>query len=365
MDPAIRALFAPQPGLTYLDSATYGLPPEPTLRVMREALEGWQAGTAYWVDDWDRHGERARVAFARLLGTEARRVALLPAVSVGTGTIAADLRPGDRVVVPAAEFTSVLFPLLVARQRGVDVVEVEDDDGLIEAISPGTRLVALTLVQMQTGLVAPIRDVLAAAEAVGAEVLLDATHGTPFVRYDDVLDRLDYVLVSGYKHVLCPRGVAFMVVGDDHIDRLPPILANWRAADEPYARFFGGPLTLAEGAAQYDVSLAWFDWLGAATSLELLVEWQATGALAEPLALARDLAARLEVPWGGSTVVCPPIDDPARVRAVLAEHRIKASFRGTGVRLSTHVYNDTADIERAASALAPVVARPKVSTAAS
>jgi selenocysteine lyase/cysteine desulfurase len=48
MEPSIRALFRPDPGLTYLDTATYGLPPEPTLRVMPEAADQIRAfrGTA-------------------------------------------------------------------------------------------------------------------------------------------------------------------------------------------------------------------------------------------------------------------------------------------------------------------------------
>ena len=277
--------------------------------------------------------------------------------------MAADLKPGDRVVVPAAEFTSVLFPLLVARDRGVELVEVPDVDRLAEAITPGTKLVALSLVQMQTGRVLPIREIVERAEAVGAQVLLDATHGVPFVPLDDVIGRIDYVVVAAYKHLLCPRGVAFLVSREDHIGRLPPILSNWRSSDAPYSRFFGGPLTLADGAAQYDVSFGWITWLGAAASLELLVEWQAAGALEEPIALARDLAGRLGIEWGGGTLVCPPIDDADRVRAVLAEHRIKAAFRGTAIRFSTHVYNDEADLERAVAAIGPLVAQPVSSPA--
>jgi selenocysteine lyase/cysteine desulfurase len=245
----------------------------------------------------------------------------------------------------------------VARERGVEVQEV-DVDGLVEAITPGTTLVALSLVQMQTGRVLPVREIVERAEAVGAQVLLDATHGVPFVRLDDVIERVDYVAVAAYKHLLCPRGVAFLVVRDDHVGRLPPILANWRSSDDPYSHFFGGPFALAGGAARYDVSFGWISWLGAAESLELLAEWQASGALEEPVALARGLADRLGIEWGGGTLVCPPIDDADRVRAVLAEQRIKAAFRGTAIRFSTHVYNDEADIERAASAIAPFVAEP-------
>jgi selenocysteine lyase/cysteine desulfurase len=350
-------MFSPDPGLAYLDTATYGLPPEPTLRVTRDALTAWQAGTGVWVE-WDKEAERARTAFGRLVGAAPSSVALMPGVSVGVGIVVAALQPGDRVVVPAADFTSVLFPLLVARERGVDIVEVDDVDRLVDAITPGTKLVALSLVQMQTGRVLPVREIVDRAEAVGAQVLLDATHGVPFVPLDDVIDRIDYVAVAAYKHLLCPRGVAFLVVRDDHIGRLPPILANWRSSDSPYSRFFGGPLDLADGAARFDVSFGWISWVGAAESLELLVDWQAAGALQEPLALARDLAGRLGIEWGGATLVCPQIDDADRVRAALAEHRIKAAFRGTAIRFSTHVYNVEADIERAATAIGPLVAQP-------
>jgi selenocysteine lyase/cysteine desulfurase len=353
VDPAIRALFSPEPGTTYLDSATYGLPPEPTLRVMREALDAWNAGSANWIEDWDKVGERGRAAFAALLRIDPGRVALLPATSVGVGLVAAELTAADDVVVPADEFTSVLFPLLVARDRGVPVREVEFER-LVDAITPGTTLVACTLVQMQTGRTAPIRAIVERAAEVGARVLLDATQGTPFVAFGDLVDRIDYLVVSAYKHLLCPRGVAFMALRPDHVGRLPPILANWRAADRPYGRFFGGPLTLAPDAAMYDVSLAWLPWLGAAESLELLVRWQAAGALEEPMRLARELAEGLGLEWGGSSLVCAPIDDADAARAALAAARIRASFRGTGVRLSPHVYNDGADVTRAIDALSPV-----------
>jgi selenocysteine lyase/cysteine desulfurase len=272
--------------------------------------------------------------------------------------VASALEPADRVVVPAAEFRSVLYPLLVARERGVDIVEVADLDRLIDAITPGTKLVALSLVQMQTGRVLPIREIVEQAEAVGAQVLLDATHGVPFVPLDDVIDRLDYVLVHAYKHLLCPRGVSFMVLREDRIGSLPATSASWRSSDAPYTSFLGGPLQLADGAGQYDASLPWHPWVGAAESLELLADWQAAGVLAEPVRLARELAARLGIEWGGGTLVCPPIDDPDRVRAALTEHRVKAAFRGTAIRFSTHVYNDTADLERAVAAVGPLIAQP-------
>lgn len=42
----IRAHFAPAPGMTYLDWASQGMPPAPTVAAMRTALEAWEVGTA-------------------------------------------------------------------------------------------------------------------------------------------------------------------------------------------------------------------------------------------------------------------------------------------------------------------------------
>lgn len=91
-------MFSPGQGVTYLDSATYGLPPTPTIEAMRVALDAWQAGTADWVADWDRPAEAARAFFAALVGTTPDRVALLPALSVGVGLVAERLGPQDEVV---------------------------------------------------------------------------------------------------------------------------------------------------------------------------------------------------------------------------------------------------------------------------
>ncbi len=355
MDAAPRSLFDPAPGIAYLDSATYGLPPRPTIAAMRRALDAWQAGTGEWTEDWDRPAERARASFAALAGSSPDRIALLPAVSVGVALVAAGLGPGDEVVVPADEFTSVLFPLLVARERGVVVREVAAAH-LADEIGPRTTLVAASLVQMQTGLTADLPAILDRAEVVGARVLIDATQAIPFVGLGSHVDRIDYLVAAGYKHLLAPRGVAFLAVGPGRVADLPPIHANWRSADEPYGRYFGGPLTLPPEARRFDVSLAWLPWVGAIESLGLLAEWAEAGVLDQPLGLARTLADRIGVPWGGASLVCAPIHDAAAARDGLRAAGVRAAVRGTAIRFATHVYNVPDDIDRAAAAITPYLA---------
>ena len=344
-----RALFDPAPGTTYLDAATYGLPPRPTVAAMHAAVDAWQAGTADWVRAWDMRGEDCRTAFGALIGAPSESIALIPSASAGVGTIAASLKPADRVVVPDDEFTSLLFPLLVAaRERGVSVRCVPFER-LADSIEPGTTLVAFSLVQSQSGRTADLPRVVQASRAAGARTLVDATHAIPFVPLDQPVD---YAVCAAYKHLLCPRGVAFMYIARECWDQLQPWLANWRSTSNPYGQYYGGPLDLAPTAARFDVSLAWFAWAGAAVSLQLLVEWQRQGLLDEALRLARRLAGQLGLPESVGSVVGVPVENAEAVREELNQAGIKAAVRAGSVRLAPHVWNTAEQVDRAAAALA-------------
>ena len=84
---------------------------------------------------------------------------------------------------------------------GASVTEVPIEQ-LANRIDPGTDLVAFSLVDMQTGRVAPAADIIVQAQAAGERVLIDATHGIPFV--DPLAANADFVVCAAYKHLLCP-----------------------------------------------------------------------------------------------------------------------------------------------------------------
>ena len=332
----------------YLDSATYGLAPVPTTAAMRQALDDWEAGTARWIDDWDVVAEQARRHFAAIVGVQPANVSLLPSVSVGVGTVAASLGTGAQILIAENEFTSLLFPLLVAGERGAVVTEAPIDR-LADRIVAGTDLVAFSLVHMQSGQVAPAAEIVRRAREVGARVLIDATHGVPFV--DPMAAEADFVVCAAYKHLLCPRGTAFLTIRDDRIDELVPWNANWRAADEPYGRYVGGTLTLAHSAARFDTSMAWHLWIGAAVSLALIGEWRRDGLLDTVRDRAAELATRLGLTPTGSSIVSVPVTDMAEARAALEREHVKAGVHTAAVRLSCHVYTSADEIDRAVRVL--------------
>lgn len=353
-DEAVRVLFDPLPGRTYLDAATYGLPPRPAVDAMERALRAWQAGTARWVDDWDRPVEAVRGDFASIIAATAAEIALLPAASVATGLVADALKPGDVVVVPEDDHVSDLFPLLVAERRGVKVRQVPFAD-LVDAIDERTTLVAASLVQMQTGRVGDLDGICRRACAVGARVFIDATHAIPFVPVAGHIADIDYLVCHAYRHILGARGTGYLYVRADRIEELLPSYASWHGAPDRWTRFFGGPLTLAEDASRFDLSLAWLPWAATLESTRLMAGWCRDGTLAEPLALAARLATALGLEPTGSSLVCVPIADPEPVRAALEAAGIRAAVRGDAIRFSLHVWNDAADVARAVEAIRPLL----------
>jgi selenocysteine lyase/cysteine desulfurase len=350
--PSVRDLFRPAPGLTYLDAASYGLPPLPTFEAMERAMRDWQTGKGRWLDEWDKPTEGARADFAALIGASALDIALIPTVSVGMGLVAGSLHAGDVVVVPADEHVSDLWPLLVAEERGVTVRQIPFGD-VAESITPDVTLVAFSLVQMQTGRVADLAAICASARAVGARIFVDATHATPFVDTSAHIADIDFLVCAGYKHLLGSRGSSFLYVRADRITGITATHANWRGAADPWTTFFGGPLALAADAARFNVSLAWLPWVGTTTSLRLVAGWYRDGTLDAARALADRLAQEVGMAPTGSSLVCVPIADAAPARAALEAAGIKASVRGTAIRFSVHVWNTQEEIQRAAEAIRP------------
>ena len=138
-----RALWDPEPG--WLNTASYGLPPRPAWdELQRRSRCGAAAPTA-----GSRGASRPSGPGGRSRGScrssrpGSRSAARSPKL---LGMVAASLPDGARVVVPEVEFTSNLFPWLVQEDRGVQVVTVPTDR-LLDEITPGTTLVATSLVQ--------------------------------------------------------------------------------------------------------------------------------------------------------------------------------------------------------------------------
>lgn len=327
----------------YLDTATYGLAPDTVIDVMTDSLDQWARGIGR-IADYDAALARSRELFAGLVHIDPGQVAVANQVSVHVGAVAAGLPDGAQVLIPQGEFTSLLFPLLVQTDRGVEVTEVPLEE-LAERIGPDTDLVAFSLVQSSDGRLADVEAILAAAERHQATTLADGTQAVGWLPVD--ARRFDHLVVSAYKWLLSPRGTAFMTVRPSRLAQVRPIAAGWFAGEDVWQSIYGGPLRLASSARRLDVSPAWLAWVGTQAALELINDVGIDSIHAHDLALADRLRERLGLPASASTIVRVPADDAE----VLSAHGIQSAVRAGSVRVGFHLYNDTSDVDALVEAL--------------
>lgn len=332
--------------VTYLNTATVGLPPRRGWDALQASLADWRAGRADPLA-YDASVSAARGIYAQLVGVEASSVAIGSQVSVLAGLVAASLPPQSEVLTAAEDFTSVLFPFHAQAVRGVTVREAPLE-ALAKAVRPETDLVAVSAVQSADGRLADLDALEQACSAASARILVDTTQAVGWLPVD--ASRFAYTVAGGYKWLLAPRGTAYLTVAADLVDELIPHGAGWYAGADRWESIYGSPLRLAADARRFDVSPAWHAWVGAAPALELLAEVGVATLHAHGVGLANRFRRGVGLPPANSAIVSALADPDAA--PAMADAGVVGSVRAGRLRLSFHVSTTTADVERAVNVLA-------------
>ena len=342
----LRARFAPTRG--YLNAATCGLPLDGTVSALTEGIDRWSRAE-HDLAGYDAAVTTSRAAFARIVGVPTADVAVAAQTAAMVGMVATSLPAGAEVLTVEGDFTSVTYPFLTRtdlRVRAVPLAELADH------VRPGTAAVALSLVQSRDGAIADQDALVEAARRVGALTVVDLTPAAGWLPVD--ASRFDVTVTSAYKWLCAPRGVTFLTAGPGARSRLRPVHANWYAGADVWSSVYGHDPRLADDARRFDLSPAWFCWLGAVPTLEAFAEELAgpdpDAVRRHDVALADSLRAGLGLDPAGSAIVSvPDTDGTAGIR--LARAGLKAAARGGSARLSFHVWNGEEDVAAATEAL--------------
>ena len=257
--------------LVYLDSAATSQKPRRVIDCERRLYEEENAnvhrGVHYLSGRMTELFEEARERVRSFIGASSREeivftsgaTAAVNAVAYSYGELA--FGPGDNIVVSEMEHHSKNVPWqLVCGRRGVEIrVLPFDDEGrlmverLPELLDERTKLVAVTQASNVLGTMPRLQEVVAAAHAAGAVVLVDGCQGVVHGGVDVEALGCDFYVFSGHK-LYAPNGIGVLYGRRELLERMPPFLGGGDMVKR--VRFSGTtfadvPLKFEAGTANY------------------------------------------------------------------------------------------------------------------
>ncbi len=177
---------------------------------------------------------------ARLLQCAPQEIALLENATRAWDMAFYSLRfaPGDRIVTAANEYASNYIAFLqVARRTGAEICVVQSDPSgevdlhaLEKLLDDRVKLIALTHVPTNGGLVQPAARVGALARQADIPFLLDACQSTGQIDLDVNVLGCDMLSATGRKYLRGPRGTGFLYVRREMLTQMEPPQLDLRAA---------------------------------------------------------------------------------------------------------------------------------------
>lgn len=356
-----RADFPALSRYVYMNTAAAG----PTPRVVREVVHAFhreleEGGDRLW-GEWLARREAAREAVARFVGAGADEIAFVPNTSVGMNVIVDLLGADGPVLANEMEFPTVTLPFV---HRGVPVHFVPAVEGVVrlesfaEPDAPRAATLAVSHVQFSNG----CRVDLATLGALKGtrHLVVSGSQSVGAFPVDVKAMRVDALASAGHKWLGAGYGASFVYVKRELIDARPPHAVGWFSMQNPY-EFDNRTCRLLPGAARFELGCPAFDGIFALGAAVTYLEGLGIEAVAERvLALNMYLTFRLsragfEVlsPGGeqrsGQTLVAVP--EPRRALEFLRELGVLVTPKPQGLRLSTHFYNNEADIDACVTAL--------------
>ncbi len=218
----------------HLNNAGAGLMPRPVLDALTKHLAREAAIGGYEAADEAEPLVRETYALvAQLVGAAPKNIALVEnaTVAFSQALSAFDFRPGDRIVTTRADYPSnQLMYLSLAQRAGVETVRADDlPEGGVDpesvrrlARDPRTRLVALSWVPTNSGLVQDARAVGGVCAELGVPYVVDACQTVGQMAVDVNALRCDFLAATGRKFLRGPRGIGFLYVSDRMLERGAP-----------------------------------------------------------------------------------------------------------------------------------------------
>jgi len=315
--------------------------------------------------------ELARGKCARLFSVSPEEITFLSNASEGINNVAygLDWQKGDNVVVADVEFPSGILPWTRFENLGVEVRVVRHKNWFIDLediaalINERTRVVTISHVSMFTGQRIDLESLSGLVRSSNALLLLDATHAAGVVPVDASL--ADIMVSSCYKWLLGVHGAAVYYVNRERLPDFCPPFLGWNSPAEHGGWEKPTEFTLQPSAHQFQPGNAGFISVYILNNaLDHILKTEIKSIEQHALTLSgmiyesvESLGFELMTPFEDSQRagnVCFMAENIEGIRQVLERQQVLiwGAYAGFGrLRISTHLYNDSTDVERCIAAL--------------
>lgn len=237
----IRADTPAASRLAYLHNAGAALMPAPVVAAMKSHIDLESEIGGYAAAD--REAERLEAIYgsvARLLNAAPDEIALMENATVAwqMAFYALPFRAGDRILTAEAEYAANYVAFLQVARRTGAIIEIVPSDAsgeldiqaLERMIDERVKLIAITWVPTNGGLVNPAAAVGKIARARGIPYLLDACQAAGQMQVDVEAIGCDMLSATGRKFLRGPRGSGFLYVRKPLLHQLEPPMIDHFAA---------------------------------------------------------------------------------------------------------------------------------------
>jgi selenocysteine lyase/cysteine desulfurase len=321
---------------------------------------------------------------ARLIGAEAGEIAFIENATRAwdMAFYSLDFKPGDRILTCVSEYSSNYISYLqIAKKTGAEIVVVPDDKhgqidlGALErAIDKHTKLVSISHVPTQGGLVQPAEAVGKITNDAGILYLLDACQSVGQLPVDVKKIGCDFLSMTGRKYLRGPRGTGFLYAKQATTAHIEPVFLDNHAARwtddnaytvigdakrfENWERYFAGVIGMkvaADQANELGIDAIWARLRDLADGLRARLA-ALKGVTLTDLGRVRGAIVTFAAAGADHNALKMALRAQAINVSVSTQFSSRLDLKGRGLRdvlrASVHVYNTEAELDRFVEALA-------------
>ncbi len=370
---AAKQLFQLDEEVTYLNCANMS----PMLKAVKQAgLQALETRAHPWkiaAADWFTSSETLRGLAASIFQTNHNNIALIPSASYGLAAAAKNLslQAGKEIIILDQQFPSNYYVWEnMAVQKKLSIITIRKNpsqtltESILEKVNANTGIIAIPNCHWIDGTWIDLQQISDAAKTAGAYLVLDLSQSAGVLPIDIESIQPDFAVAVGYKWLMGPYSLGYLYVSEKWQQQGEPLEYSWmtRKGSDDFTSLTDFTTEYRNGARKFDMGeMAQFNLLPMAIAgLQQLLDWKISSIqtqikrlTSQLLAYKNNLGLMENNQTGVGHITSIPLGnihvDALKTR--LQHNKVVISFRGSSIRVSPHLYNNLADIEKLLSCL--------------